>query len=293
MKKPLVILTTLALSTTLYVSSSASAAEETSETIKPYNYSEVIKNNFGNLPDEIKNEESQDSTSEETVVAKTYLTTEEVLSTDFNKLAEIHEKFSDEIESGKYTEAELNSLVAKEIKKESTGNKLKSAKASMNVSAKAASDYEIPGFGPLTDKEVALAKKHPIEFTSYGTTAILAKNESEKYYGKSQLYQGNGDAFRHSFWNAIMVPYFGGSTNGPQHGYNRAKEWANAHEQNSTGIDLEMDLMNNEIGRYYAITNYTKTNAQYSSAMRSMVKQGTMARIVNNQLTATNGTTGK
>ncbi|KRG16564.1 hypothetical protein ACA30_01835 [Virgibacillus soli] len=89
-----------------------------------------------------------------------------------------------------------------------------------------------------------------------------------------------------------MVPYFGG-TKGPQHGYDRTRVWANAHEYTSSGIDKEMDLFNNEQGRFLGMTEYTNSFTQFSSRIRTMVKQGSLVRIVNGQLTATNGTTGK
>ena len=60
----------------------------------------------------------------------------------------------------------------------------------------------------------------------------------------SRLTKGNGDAFRHAYWNAILVPNMGGSS-GAVYGEERAKAWTDAHEQYSVGIDKEMDLHNN------------------------------------------------
>src|SRR5690625_2637463 len=88
-----------------------------------------------------------------------YLTEDEVLKVDFYQLAQIREKLSNKRDSGKYTEEELNIIVANEIKDSKQKN--------INI----LSDYEIPGFGKLTDAEVALAKKYPIEFVNYGATA--------------------------------------------------------------------------------------------------------------------------
>lgn len=286
MKKPLVLLSSVLISTSLFANTPVSAASESNaEETTPYSYNNIIDKYFSDVSSEIK-EKIQSETPDIEVNEKEYLTEEEVLQTDFSTLAHIYEELESDIKNDKYTDQELNQIAAKKIK-----NSLKSKKVNLKSEVSLLS-YEIPGFGELTAKEVELAKKHPIEFTNYGATAIQAKNESEKYYGSSQLYQGNGDAFRHSFWNALMVVYFSDSA-GPMYGVERATVWANAHEQYSSGLDKEMDLMNNEIGRYYAYTNYTYTATQFSSGLRKMVSQGTMARIVKGNLVATNSTTGK
>ena len=46
----------------------------------------------------------------------------------------------------------------------------------------------------------------------------------------------NGDAFRHTYWNALMVKYVG---------VDDAKTFADAHESgdDSQGVDKEMDLI--------------------------------------------------
>ncbi|WP_179874573.1 hypothetical protein [Bacillus wiedmannii] len=54
-----------------------------------------------------------------------------------------------------------------------------------------------------------------------------------------------------------------------------------------------MDLHNHWFGRSVAMNNYYWTTSKYSSYMRERVSKGSLARIVNNQLVATNGVTGK
>ena len=39
----------------------------------------------------------------------------------------------------------------------------------------------------LTEAEISLAKRHPIEFVTYGGCSIDALNEAKKYYGGDQL----------------------------------------------------------------------------------------------------------
>lgn len=258
MKKCLLLLSSVAISAVTFYSSPALAHENPKEKV----------------------EHSVDQTKRD----KVYLTEQEVRNTDINMLSKIHDKLNKEISNKDYTEEELNQIAAKEIQQAIRSN-------STSFSAL---DYYIPvpGFGQLNKDEIRLAERNPLEFTKYANAAKEAYNETNKYYsGKQQLYQGNGDAFRHSYWNARLVQSFGG---GPNHGYDRAKVWATAHESKSSGIDKQMDLMNNETGRFLAVDKYySYSSVQYSSTLRKMVKQGSLVRIVNNKLVATNGTTGK
>ncbi|MEH6892639.1 hypothetical protein V7024_23865 [Bacillus sp. JJ864] len=209
---------------------------------------------------------------------KEYLTDVEVKTISPYKLNAIYEELEGDIQNGKYSEEELNQIVAEKIKSKR--------------SVVRAFSYEIPGFDKLTDAEVNLAKQHPVEFVTYASCSVQAKSESEKYYGESQLTQGNGDAFRHSYWNAILLKGLAGSK-GRDYGDGRAKAWTDAHEQNSWGIDKEMDLHNNWFGRMATYNNYGWSNPQLSNHLRGAVRNGSMARIVNEQLVRTNGETGK
>ncbi|HGE5802748.1 MULTISPECIES: DUF6973 domain-containing protein [Bacillus] len=230
---------------------------------------------LSNMPEKAKNIDLNElkETGEE------YLSEEEVRSIDPYQLNLIFKELKDEIKNGKYTHAELNQIASDKIK---------------NSTAKSPSlyGYDIPGMPDLTEAEISLAKRHPIEFVTYGGCSIDALNEAKKYYGGDQLTKGNGDAFRHAYWNAILVPNMGGSS-GAVYGEERAKAWTDAHEQYSVGIDKEMDLHNNWFGRSVAMNNYYWTTSKYSSYMRERVSKGSLARIVNNQLVATNGVTGK
>ncbi len=274
MKKSVLVLSSV-LATSVFISSSVSAAEKDKEQPKPYSIS-AIEKALPNVPEHVKHLDFQIEITKEK--GTNYLSEEDVLKVDPYILYEIHNEFKDKFESGSYTEDELNRMVADRIKE-----------VSPPIST---FDYSIPGFGSLSDAEVALAKKHPVEFTKFSAAAVEAKNRSEDRYSSKHLTEGNGDAFRHALWNTLLVKSLKGS-NSVLHGVNRAKVWADAHESTSSGLAKEMDLINNEIGRQYAYTNWNKTNTQNADAIQSMVAQGTMCRIVNGDLVATNGTTGK
>ncbi|MCY8467076.1 DUF6973 domain-containing protein [Bacillus atrophaeus] len=256
MKKSLILLSSIAISATVFTSTASAQA-----------YNTVEKPSY--------------SKTNQTKKIESYLTEQEIRNTDFNMLSKVYKELEKKIVNKSYTEEELNEIATKEIQQE-----IRNKSTSFSTMG-----YSIPGFGELTDAEIRLAKSNPTEFVKYGNAAQEANTEAKKYYGKSQLVQGNGDAFRHSYWNARLVQSFGG---GPSHGYNRAKVWATAHESKSSGIDKQMDLMNNETGRFLATENYyTYSSVKYSSVLRNMVKKGSLVRIVNNKLVATNGTTGK
>ncbi|PEL82824.1 DUF6973 domain-containing protein [Bacillus wiedmannii] len=208
------------------------------------------------------------------VESNEFLTDKEVKSINLSALNAIYKEMKNIADSK--SEEELNQIVAEKIKN------------NPSVSFRSAYSLQIPGFGTLTDAEVDLAKKNPFEFVTYGACSVLAKTTSEKYYSNSTLYQGNGDAFRHSFWNAALAKELG-TIKGRDVGVARAKVWTDAHEQYSSGVDKEMDLYNNEVGRTIAYNNYSWSITQYSSHIRNEVANGSMVRIVEDKLVRTNG----
>lgn len=203
-----------------------------------------------------------------------FLTDKEVKSINLSALNAIYQEVKNIAVSK--SEDELNRIVAEKIKN------------NQSVSFRSAYSLQIPGFGTLTDAEIDLAKKNPFEFVIYGACSVLAKTTSEKYYSNSTLYQGNGDAFRHSFWNAALSKDLG-AIKGRDVGVARAKVWTDAHEQYSSGVDKEMDLYNNEVGRTIAYNNYSWSITQYSSYIKNEVANGSMVRIVEDKLVRTNG----
>lgn len=144
---------------------------------------------------------------------------------------------------------------------------------SMNRSA---GDY-LPGYNNLNSQEKKLAKQSPTKAVSVYSCASTATNKTISIYGRNG-YQDNTDAFRHGYWNILMVKKIGKSW---------AEKWANAHEYTSSGVDKEMDLRNNKIGRDSYVSG--KSDSQLSSIIVSKVNTGKMWRIIGGQLTKTSG----
>lgn len=87
------------------------------------------------------------------------------------------------------------------------------------------------------------------------------------------------DAFRHTCWSAILTKRIG-ETN--------TKKWTDAHESTSSGIDKQMDLFNNtlgrSIGRNYGQNYPDYVNKEIADKSYSAIKAGQGRIIVNNNL---------
>lgn len=129
-----------------------------------------------------------------------------------------------------------------------------------------------------------------------------AKKESEsktiELYG-SNLSDSNSDAFRHAYWNALMVKKITESPKGRgdiSRGIYITKLFADAHEAGDNGqyqIAKEMDLHNNSIGRRISENSYNLNYNQFvsdlelSNLVKTAVDNGVMLRIVDYKLVPT------
>lgn len=133
--------------------------------------------------------------------------------------------------------------------------------------------YEGIGSSLLNPAEQKLAKAHAFEAIQYAYTAKQAEARTIELFRKNG-FQDASDAFRHGYWNAALTIKIGAT---------RAKVWTDAHETTSSGLDKQMDLFNNAIGRSLA-NGYNSLNAQLVTKVYNAVKSGKMRIIVNNKL---------
>ena len=77
---------------------------------------------------------------------------------------------------------------------------------------------------------------------------------------------GKSDAFRHAFWNALDTAEFGEVV---------TKLFTDAHEYGQTGIDVNMDLNNNKVGRDIA-NNYNFSFNTPDNVISNAVKQAVL-----------------
>lgn len=99
--------------------------------------------------------------------------------------------------------------------------------------------YEVFG-KKITAQEALLVATFPADAVKIYNNATIAGEKASSIYTEHSCYQGNGDAYRHCYWNALNVISVG-ETN--------AEMFATAHESESSGIDKQMDLANNSAGR--------------------------------------------
>ncbi|WP_214749050.1 MULTISPECIES: hypothetical protein [unclassified Exiguobacterium] len=124
--------------------------------------------------------------------------------------------------------------------------------------------------------ERSLCVRHPVKCTKAKSDSETAVEQAEKYYKSSVLYNGNGDAFRHAYWNALMVKSITAKY---------AKYFADAHEygaDNQPAIERQMDLHNNRLGRYIAETSSS------AKKVKESITAGKGVRISQGKLVDTN-----
>ncbi len=128
----------------------------------------------------------------------------------------------------------------------------------------------------LNETELILVAMYPFDAVNVYNDAQAALSQAQYLYQASTLYQGNGDAFRHSYWNALMYHDVGPLL---------AEGFATAHESTSPeGIDKSMDLFNNNVGRN--IGRYYSRSDSFTQCI-IYVSNGWLERIVNGKIVVT------
>jgi hypothetical protein len=116
--------------------------------------------------------------------------------------------------------------------------------------------------------------------------AIEAYLDARKKFQNNNLHNGNGDAYRHAYWGALMVLHSD---------YQWAEKWGNAHENgalNNPESQKRMDLYNNRVGRMIAfeflsrmkykpetLTDKFKLEDKLSELVMSKVDAGQMVQL--------------
>jgi hypothetical protein len=100
--------------------------------------------------------------------------------------------------------------------------------------------------------------------SAYGTA-------EERFPGQGRE-DGHNDAFRHAYWNALMVR---------EYGEDWAREYATAHEGVAGNMtDREaMDLFNNEVGRQIAVENPFASDEELADLIEQAIRDGEMVVI--------------
>ena len=166
-----------------------------------------------------------------------------------------------------------------------------------HISSRADGKYEI--FGEIvTSQEIALVALYPIQSVTAFNASKDAKSKTGYFYMDNiDFADNNPDAFRHSYWNALMerrifkeVLINTGTPTKPIYSTRTvdfAKAFADAHEYGNTGISTEMDFSNNALGRTDGATFKALDEYELANVMMKRVSFGAYDQIVNGKITYT------
>ena len=183
-----------------------------------------------------------------------------------------------------YLNSELDSI---DSKNEFLRNKLMERVANEKIIISKVADFDIVEtyntyVKNLSAQEAAIIYLFPIQGVQIFQASNDAVTMSRTFFDSNQGEgQNNLDAFRHSYWNALMVKRVG---------YNIAQLYANAHEEEGVQSDLdrEMDLYNNDQGRQIGQQYSSLDDTSLAYKVLSNVIYGKMRKIENNELIETN-----
>lgn len=153
----------------------------------------------------------------------------------------------------------------------------------MNLLCSEKSIDEIAFNLPYTTAEIALIALYPAQALEVNSCSIIARTAAEIYY-ESGLNLGNGNAFKHGFWNALMVKRVGITI---------AELFATAHEYGKPdNAETQMDLKNNNHGRIFGASNTHLEDVDLGILIKNYVTAGMFWRCINGSngyLAPTNG----
>jgi|HigsolmetaAR206D_1030411.scaffolds.fasta_scaffold00160_21 hypothetical protein len=185
-----------------------------------------------------------------------------------------------ELENGKITEEEfaekVKENIGSQLQTNEDVNELMESENKVMQPMGLSYDYDFGAFG-VKATEIVLFAKNPIDASRAKSLAEDALKEAQDRYKDYTLWQGNGDAFRHAYWSALMTKHI-----------NRdfAYEAGYAHEGYKTGsyddiksLDVKMDIKNNYSGRILGTKYKSKSDNYIAEKVADEVSKGNMVRI--------------
>lgn len=144
-------------------------------------------------------------------------------------------------------------------------------------------DTILPASAQLNDAERLLFNGSPFQGLAVINAGRKAYYTANDLYLPQYLHNQNGDAFRHCFWNNLMVA----ATS-----QDFARAWADAHEEKPGNpvIEKTMDIRNNFDGRRLAFRYPDESDEQRKTRCLTGVDGKRLVRIVNGELAPTDAT---
>lgn len=124
----------------------------------------------------------------------------------------------------------------------------------------------------LTKAEQDFVKNHPLAAMNFKSDAEKALTEAQNRFPPETLHNGEGDAFRHAYWNALMTK---------DENAELAEEFATAHESapGQPAAEKTMDLCNNAVGRQIAKDNPNATEEELANLVIQALKDGRLLKL--------------
>lgn len=183
--------------------------------------------------------------------------------------------------NNKLLQIDCDSIISNGLKIDLLKNDIEASKADQIRVSMAWYIAILPKLSPL---ELALKNKYPEIADKVIYLGYLATKKAKQYYPMNKQYLAEGDAFRHAYWNALLVKYFGSSF---------ALAWTSAHEIrfkdegygpfNKSDTDTTMDMLNNSIGRVIGQKNIEKSDEEIESIIKSEIAKGSLYRLNNKE----------
>lgn len=134
--------------------------------------------------------------------------------------------------------------------------------------------YNVNG---LTSAEMDLYSSHPIKAAKAKKAADAATKKTNTLYKPYCTYQGNGDAFRHAYWSALMTKKIDRAF---------AYDAGLAHEGLTEDYDFDkqsedhkMDISNNYSGRKLGTKYSDLSDAKLADKVKDYCSNGNLKRI--------------
>lgn len=126
-------------------------------------------------------------------------------------------------------------------------------------------------------QELKLCTFNATKCVKANSIAKKASSAALAYYDEYTSWQGNGDAFRHVYWNALMTKHIdrdfayalGLAHEGLTKGYDYSKQ----------NLDVQMDITNNFSGRKLGSALKSKSDTYIANSVNSNVKKGSYLRV--------------
>lgn len=161
--------------------------------------------------------------------------------------------------------------------------------AKNNIETYGYNDDLVEAYNKLNKEELVLAMAYPTEASAIYHASKTANTATNSRYSAGK-YLGNGDAFRHTAWNALAVGDLYGINIGDVNTcISKTKVWTDAHEHGAAAepslssaqrsVDTNMDLFNNSVGRGIGEANYNKADSVVLDKVQFYVDNGSCKRV--------------